>query len=660
MDVVSLCPFVASKVVWQAHSGAFALTVMVKATFVLQSGTALVAPEQDPIYEQDRFYDDDPRRSVRYPSDVVPYKPRADVLLVGRAYAPKKQPVRSLVTRFVVGEVDKSIEVWCDRAFRVIDGQLLEGKRFTEMPLVWERASGGPESANPVGKRFDGGMDVYGTIAIGNLQPLGHFVSKRSDTFVPTCYGPIAPTWPGRTQRLGRLSRSILQGVWNTQKLPPDLDPSFFQSASSDQVVSEIRANERIVLENLHPEHARLVTNLPGFMPRAIADRATGEREEIKLIGDTLLVDTDRGVCTVVWRGRMGLRHPQETGRIAIWVDGMAMANPDAPQRSAVVIEDPAELVTTMIPLAPKQTEVLPFVAGASSLAQSSPGLPIDDGENDGTGTMFVSMNKVAAKATPFEPPGNAEMGFDRPAPARAISAVATPFVVPAAPPPVFVASPSANERTEWPELAPYTPVPPPIEVESVKKEDVAPPAMIGPLARGEVTPEVVVKQEELKAPVAIASVVLAPTVEAPKKFDPADFPLEKCAALTASIARMKSEKARILDAEEINEANWVRVQQYWDQAIKDETKKGRRTLLDRFDNAYVEQLEKERGPITVEEYARLSVAGERGTLDEELKALRLPRGATVRIERLWHNRCALDLAFAGCTESAMSTARAT
>ncbi|MBK9259442.1 MAG: DUF2169 domain-containing protein [Polyangiaceae bacterium] len=67
---------------------------------------------------------------MRVPNDVVPYKPRADVLLVGHAYAPDKQPVRSLVTRFVVGAMDKSIEVWCDRAFRVLDGQMLEGKRL--------------------------------------------------------------------------------------------------------------------------------------------------------------------------------------------------------------------------------------------------------------------------------------------------------------------------------------------------------------------------------------------------------------------------------------------------------------------------------------------------------------------------------------------------
>lgn len=636
MDLVTLCPFAASKVVWQAHSGGFALTVVVKATFVLQPGTSQLAPEQDPIGERDRFHDEDPRRSVRIPSDVVPYKPRADVLLVGRAYAPNKQPVRSLVTRFVVGDMDKSIEVWCDRVFRMHDGQLLEGKRFTEMPLVWERASGGPDSANPVGKRFDGPADTYGTIVIGNLQPLGQFVSKRSDTFVPTCYGPIAPRWPGRTVRLGSLSRSILDGAWNAQALPSDLDPSFFQAAPPDQCVREIRANERVVLENLHPEHARLVTSLPGIEPRAVADRATGEREEIKLVGDTLWVDTDRGVCCVVWRGRMGLRHPEEAGRIAIWVDGLPMAVHVEPRPS--VVDDAPELVTTMAPKASPQASALPFVGGTSSWPQPSfvtEQRPEESNEDDGTGTMFVRVDQLGVKAIPFEPQGNVGAPVDAPAPQP--STLATPFVVPTVPQtPAFVADPYAKERSGWVEPAASPEIPPPIEVAAAPREEVAPPPMIGPLARGEMPGPVDVRKDEQEV---IAPAVSAPRVEVPKKFNPADFPLKRCAALTASIARTKPNKEKILETEELTLKQWEAIQEYWNEAIKAETKRGTATLLHRFDEAYVGQLEKERGPITEEEYARLSVAGERGTLDEELKALGLPKGALMRVERIWINR---------------------
>lgn len=659
MDIVTLCPFVASKIVWQAHSGTFALTVIVKATFVLRSGTAELASEQDPICERDRFVDDAPHKSLRIPSDLVPYKPRADVLLVGHAYAPDKQPVRSVVTRLVVGEMDKAIEVFCDRSFRVRDGQLIEGKRFTKMPLSWELTSGGPESLNPVGKRFDGPPDSYGAIAIGNLQPLGHFVSKRSDTFVPTCYAPIAPTWPGRTQRLGRLSRSILHGAWNARALPMDLDPMFFQAAPADQYVAEIRPNERICLENLHREHARLVTSLPGLRPRAIADRATGEREEIALIGDTLWVDTDRGVCCVVWRGRMGLRHPLEAGRIAIWVDGMSAggSTTSAPrvQKRPLVEEDAPHLEKTMSPKVAQPSAALPFVAGQSSLAQSNsaPRYPWHDENDDATGTQFVSMNKLGLKATPFEAQVFPSEQPEETTPPRRPTPDAMPFVTPivSAPamhvtdPYVDVRSSGAEPEVEEPRIEESRK-----EVNVEKKIDCAPPPMIGPIATTKFVAEPEPKEVEGQN---IERSSLDVSKEEPaKKWHPGDFPLEKCAALTASIARTKSEKARKLEAEEITEANWVRVQQHWDQAIKEETKKGRRSLLDRFDAAYVEQLEKERGPITVEEYARLSVAGERGTLDEALAALGLPRGAVMRVERVWAGRFGENITLVGRYES--------
>ncbi len=456
MDLVSRCPFVASTVVWQAGSGAFALTVVVKATFVLHPGTAQLAPEQDPIFAHDRFHDDDPRRSVRFPSDVVPYKPRADVLLVGHAYAPDKQPVRSLVTRFVVGEMDKSIEVFCDRAFRVVDGQLLEAKRFTQMPLVWERASGGPESANPVGKRFDGPVDTYGTVAIANLQPLGHFVSKRSDTFVPTCYAPIASTWPGRVQRLGPMSRTLMDGAWHEKPLPRDLDPSFFQAAPPDQNVAEIRANERIVLENLHPDHARLVTTLPDLRPRAIANRATGEQEDIGLVADTLIVDSDRGVCCVVWRGRIGLRTADEAGVISVTMEGQAGGDEVhddlqvtmPPQRAE---EQPAEDLAAM-------TLIGAFVSKASA-----PVMPFAGGDKQTSGSEAI--RNVAGAGLPFggaaptpglpfaskpvAPPPTPPPGLVPPAPA--------PAIVPPAyvPPAVVVAPPQATAASVWASGAP-------------------------------------------------------------------------------------------------------------------------------------------------------------------------------------------------------------
>ena len=317
MNIVSMCPFATSTFDWRTHFGAVVLTLIVKSTYVLQPGKSVLAAEQEPVRECNGFWIDAPYHSVRIPSDLVPYKPRADVMLVGRAYAPNKQPTRSVMTRLVVGGVDKSIEVWCDRAFRIRDGQLLEGPRFIQMPLCWERAAGGHDSINPLGMRFDAPPNPYGMIAIPNLQPPGIFISKRSDVFAPIGYGPVARDWPERARLIGN-GPSFFEGKWQDRPMPPEVDLKFFQSAPPDQHTDEIRPDERIVLENLHPEYARLVTNLPGIRPRAVVDRATGEREEITLVGDTLWIDTDRGICCVVWRGCLRLRDADEGGQIFV------------------------------------------------------------------------------------------------------------------------------------------------------------------------------------------------------------------------------------------------------------------------------------------------------------------------------------------------------
>src|SRR5262245_15782062 len=127
MEIASHCPLRTSGFVWQGRSGTWAQTVIVKATFVLQPGECALAAQQELVSEEDNHWNDDPTRSVHVPNDRAPFKPKADVMLVGSAFAPRKQLLRSVMVRMVVGEVDKSIEVWCDRGFRVRDGQLLEG-----------------------------------------------------------------------------------------------------------------------------------------------------------------------------------------------------------------------------------------------------------------------------------------------------------------------------------------------------------------------------------------------------------------------------------------------------------------------------------------------------------------------------------------------------
>lgn len=674
MDLLTLCPFVTSKLIWRAHSGVYALSVIVKATFVLRPGTSTVAPDQDPIAERDQFLDNDYRRSVRIPSDVVPYKPRADVLLVGRACAPGNQPVRSLVTRFVVGEMDKSIEVWCDRAFRMLDGQLLEGKRFAEMPLVWERASGGADSANPVGKRFDGPPDAYGSIAIANLQPLGHFVAKRADTFAPTCYAPIASTWPERRRRLGPLAKGAFDGRWQDKPLPPDLEPTFFLAAPHDQQVAEIRANERIVLENLVPEHPRLVTNLPGLKPRAIADRATGEREEITLVGDTLWVDTDRGVCCVVWRGRIGLRHPQEAGRIAVWVDGLPMTDSTgASGPSHEVIANVTNIKQTLASYheSASSAPALPFASGAPKASQPEIAASVPN-ETFASATArekpaistasHLPMDSLQKQTLPLDyvPPGTATP-FDRRAlrnspmmqtvaPHLQASAAVLPFGAPTDAPITTLpddswVSPPMELPTNIVSIGPSEPHP----------FNVAPPPMIGPLATVDTGPEAPAPSNVPDKP---AEAVEPPPAKNEPEPEVIALPLEKTAAIAAEIAEGLVDRAGVLHVYALDELAWTENQQRWNAAMTEEQERGKSALRAVYDAAYVQRVEGFRGAITARDYARIMVGIERRKANQVLQELKIQRPAQMPIIRTWAKKIAQSRNLGDEVAAALKAAR--
>ncbi|HSN99391.1 MAG TPA: DUF2169 domain-containing protein [Candidatus Nanopelagicales bacterium] len=321
MDVVSLGtasitdPLPVASLLWQPRPDAWMLAFACKATFTLRPVQSPLAPQQEGMYDAERHWSDDPTWSIYAPADIVPIRPRPDIVLVGEAYAPGGQPARSLVARLVVGEVDKAIEVYADRWFTQ-DGALQEGTRFTRMPLLWERAGGGPETSNPVGVADE--RDAYGRRALPNLQPPGVLVDMPDAVIEPVGFGPIASSWPSRRRRLGRYAGTWSDHEWTRAPLPADFDATYFNVAPRDQQPSQLRDDERLILDNLHPEHPHLVTNLSGHHPRAFVARPGRLPQAVGLRAELLWIDTARGLCTLTWRGQVPLEHAHEEGQVLV------------------------------------------------------------------------------------------------------------------------------------------------------------------------------------------------------------------------------------------------------------------------------------------------------------------------------------------------------
>jgi hypothetical protein len=469
VSVVALSDAPVGSLIWQRPPNAPVLTIVCRATFVLAPGEATLAAEQEPLAASERPYPDGSSRGVYAPCDLVPMKPAADVVLVGQAFAPGGRPVRSLVARLVVGEVDKRVEVFCDRHFDQ-QGVLREGTRFATMPLVYERSAGGPDTPNPVGVRPDA-RDMYGRLALPNLQPMGLEIATPTDPIAHVGFGPIASTWPSRRALLGAAAATQVPGEWQGPHLPADLDPSFFHAAPRDQRVQALREDERIGLENLHPTHAELSTHLPGFRPHAFVEGRGPGPQPLAMRADTLWIESTRGIAVMTWRGQVLLESTSQAVRVLVAVapaarplswDDLASLERARAQRPAAAHSPLHAKGTQMMAVVPEPAAALPFAR--------TPGQP--GPAPQGTGALPFAAPGGPAPA-PLPAPPKMDLGstlpLARPAPAPIREAAPAPAPIrEAAPqpapirevlrPPVIVESPDVPER-------PQTPAPPPAAI---------------------------------------------------------------------------------------------------------------------------------------------------------------------------------------------------
>lgn len=235
MDVVALNPVSCGAVLWRA-GGLLRVTVVVKATFALSADgdAALLAPE--PIEREDRHHDEDPSRSLRAASETAPYLPGAGVVLTGHAHAPRGAPVAALSARLALFRdrplLDKTIHVFGD----VAPGSDTPGP-FQTMPLVYERAQGGPSfPLNPVGlsDASDGARDDAPRPAMYSGRTRPNLVNPASP-HRPAAFGPIAPHWPLRRRLFGGVEPRATR--LSAQPGSPGADPAAAASAESAQVL---------------------------------------------------------------------------------------------------------------------------------------------------------------------------------------------------------------------------------------------------------------------------------------------------------------------------------------------------------------------------------------------------------------------------------------
>lgn len=317
MERVNNTPFETAVVPLDGPDGNPGLVIIIKGTFDINpGGPAEVAPKQIPVLFKDAFYDIIGPGSVKFESDLVPFKPRADIVLVGKAHAPLGRAVQILDVTLQVGTLRKTLRVYGDRVWS--GSGLLSSptpttpKHFSSMELTYERAYGGIDleggaycNENLVGTGcYAGKTKKIAGKPLPNIEDPSNLIKTLQDQPRPAGFGFFGKAW------MPRLA-FFEQG-----------DPRQFNGAHPDlQVEGYLLGDEEVYLEYLSPEgkiafqlpcirlNARL--SLPdetqGTADFSNPDSITWLQKEIDLKLDTLCIMPDEKQSYLVWRGLYSL-----------------------------------------------------------------------------------------------------------------------------------------------------------------------------------------------------------------------------------------------------------------------------------------------------------------------------------------------------------------
>ncbi len=776
MDIVTLCPFRVSTLVFGIASSGWHLSVCVKGTFNLVHGSeATVATQQDSAHG-DIYWDHDPQASLYTPSDFIPYKTRVDILLSGHAFAPYGTPTESMFARLAVGRFSKVLRLTGERSWvRTAEGLRPSPiKPFVSIPLRHELAL--KQGENKIG------IDMNkGEVREGYALP--RIATIDADSTSTPGFGPLAPRLRALRHQLSPSSLLWIQRLrFGAEVAPGGFDFDFFNAAPRDQQIEKLELGSTITLENIMPRTPVFETRLPKRWPKAFyVDPMSRRPVDVPMRCDTVWIDTNRNSVVVTWRGVTSVHSSDEAalGKLVVTAESLGRQTryedltqiPQVPMNIDEA-EDPVlpvPLSTSMIdypthtstsfsvpmgeaPNRPPSSQSMrsaPRSSRGSALGNSRPrslsDLPLAEATYPLTGSVVAfrsapSVPEIArAYRSPSTPPPRPRMTPEddessaidapttqrtgegrkesrastqevapppqaRPRPAwlsellapGALRSSGSSSPAPLATPPrsrESVSPGGSSKRPSSPEAssaarqeappdssAPSTLDPPdlpalspPARTPMSQRTPTLPPLM--PLrattaASAEASTETSEAKKEEKLPatlrpppaqeVAQASVPAAPPLSQDLAPDLASLrvQVELCARVAAELGRRPHARAEILEQYGLHEESWTAVQAHWNTEIRSQLRQGRKALLSAYDAAYIGQIERERGPILVEEYARLAVGRERDELLSVLEALALPRGALMRLERLWLPRLASDPVFAARVRRAVDAAR--
>lgn len=340
--------------------------LIVKSSFYLGDDLQMVAsPEQEPLTFTDTCFGEVNVSSLRTPSDLVPYKPCTDVVVVANSYAPDGKARTDWTCSVAVsGDAgfSKDLRVTGPRQWqhRSLRGWTLGApEKATIVPLRYELAYGGEivldedqiitDERNPLGiGLIDAKTPTDDPIPAPQIEATGQPIRDARRRYEPQGFGAIPPAWLPRRPLGGTYDQDWLDNVW--PHWAADYDFAFHNAAARGMKAGGfLHGDETITLSNLRADVPDLTLTLPGDKVLAHLVDVDGNRRIVALNLDTVYIDIlpdDPMDCLIALTWRMPFL---EEGVRWLEIDSTVVVNPIrmwAQGDGVVAAPHPSELFT--------------------------------------------------------------------------------------------------------------------------------------------------------------------------------------------------------------------------------------------------------------------------------------------------------------------------
>lgn len=319
LEVRNHTPLTATLIPGMDKNGSDYAVVVMKGKFKIIPGQKRLIFSDEPveIFQQDKYYGEPDKTSVRYESDAVLFKKSTDIVVNGHVYAPNNRMTYSVDASVQAGNQTKLCRIFGDRLWEKSSKSVMtlipgQPQPFDRMPMLYELAFGGVDATcddektpefseyNPIGKGFIGTKNsLKEGFPLPNIEDPRSMIQKWDDRPIPAGFGYIGRSWKPRVSYAG-----TYDDQWKKTRmplLPTNFDERYFNGAHPDLIPDKYLNNgEQITLTNLS-EAGNMTFDLP-IWNEPVTAFLKGSKIIYQPVLDTVVIEPDTNSVLITWR----------------------------------------------------------------------------------------------------------------------------------------------------------------------------------------------------------------------------------------------------------------------------------------------------------------------------------------------------------------------